>query len=83
MVVLKLDRLVLVTAKNFSSLKIARLLHTTSADWSSQAKERRSKPFPVLDGEVDVSSTEFKNNLLAAQDVATKYSEILEKSNAG
>jgi len=49
----------------------------------SGLKERRKKPFPVIDGTVDKSSKNFNQNQDTAGKLIAKYGEILVKSKAG
>lgn len=66
-------------AKNCS-----RTLSTTALKCQeSSPKEQRKKPFPVIDGEVDTTSTNFTRNLDVSTKLLSKYEEVLTKSKAG
>lgn len=56
---------------------------TTSRCQESSPKEQHKKPFPVIDGEVDTTSTNFAQNLDVSTKLLSKYEEVLTKSKAG
>lgn len=60
----------------------SRSFHLSSCKYS-QHTERRTKPFPVLDGEVDTNSKEFVKNGEISKQYESKYREILAKSYEG
>lgn len=57
---------------------------TTSAkSQESGLKERRKKPFPVLDGTIDKLEDNYAKNLEKTKELISKYDAVLGKSMAG
>ncbi|XP_052274339.1 methylcrotonoyl-CoA carboxylase beta chain, mitochondrial-like isoform X2 [Dreissena polymorpha] len=62
---------------------LCRCLHLTVTRCTSTVRQRRVKPFPVLDGTVDTSDSQFQKNVETTQSLTANYEEILAQSLAG
>lgn len=56
---------------------------TTRKPVDTQSTERRKKPFPVLNGEVDTSAESYLKNCDASNLLLSQYEAVLAKSQAG
>ena len=62
---------------------ILRTLYVSCRKQQQQQPERRSKPFPVLDGNVDATNKDFLKNFEVSKSYEAKYGEIIRKSQLG
>ncbi|XP_060587919.1 methylcrotonoyl-CoA carboxylase beta chain, mitochondrial-like [Ruditapes philippinarum] len=63
--------------------QILRTLYMSNQKQQQQQPERRIKPFPVLDGNVDSTDKNFLKNLEVSKSYETSYCEIVSKSQLG